>query len=189
MIKKLTRNIKYRKRKRGGTKKQTGGALCKETKNKNNIYNLGGIFSGSTWYVYAAKNNPELIIKKIGDVKWMGKEEIENEIFLTKVASDLKIAPKFVYSTICEGTKGPIGYIVTEKIIGREIKLTETNLVTEANKLLKEFNEAGYTHGDTSYKNAMVGTTKSNPKERVWLIDFGLGKQTPPKTPETIHNI
>lgn len=167
------KNIKHKK----------GGKLCNNNNNNNstnNIYTKKNIFKQSTWSTYNVYNNitrknNKYIVKEIpySKYKWVKLNNIKEEHSISKIADELGIGPKVVFSKICDGTS----YLVMEKIHGKtfnEFTPSKKDEI-EKEKLIKIFNDNGYFIGDIdNYDgNFMKGYTLSEPNERVWMIDYG----------------
>jgi hypothetical protein len=144
--------------------------------------------------LYIEANNPDLIVKKLtGGGKPSNKvievavifRDIYKEIALTKVAADLGVGPRVLYSKIVSGANlKPIGYIVMERIHGKYI--TEPPANSEPiHKLMEILFDNGIEHGDTHNRNILYGHTQSQPEDKYWIIDYGDAENLSEKIPES----
>jgi hypothetical protein len=175
---------KRNKTKRIKNIKSGGGGLCSmpiKTSNflKNN-YSIKNIYSGSTWYIYSNATNQNILIKKIGPVKWLTLDEIEKEFKIAQKASDLGVGPLVHYWCIDHTKDGVVGYLVMDKING--INLGELLNSSNAKKddvmkkiqgLLDILYDNGIEHNDRFPVNFMYGNTQTEPNARLWIIDYG----------------
>lgn len=179
-------------RRRSSRRHMKGGKLCDTSNNDRNVYTVNESKKiGSTWYVYDQLGDDNIVIKKIGPASWLSKEEIENELRIAVIASDLGAGPRVIYTHVCvEPNPNPskpsktTGYLVMEKIHGdlvynlhEQKRLSEDEfkeIIRQRNMYLDIFYDNGIRLSDHSgIKNIMYGTTMSHPAPRVWFIDFG----------------
>ena len=180
-------------------KKYTGGALCPQNNSAIDIYNLTEAIKcegSQTWLLYKDATRDDVIIKKLGPVKWLTEDTIIKEIEATTKAGDLGIGPEVVFSTICQEERGgktyAAGYIVMKFIQGRTLKkkdLRDKDIVDEINMLLLKMHDYDMKHDDLHNGNIMIGYTKKTDdatpidssvliNERVWIIDHSGSEPT-----------
>ena len=184
-----TKRNKNKRNEKGTRKKMKGaGGLCKapvKTSNflKNN-YSIKNEFASSTWHIYSDVKNPNILIKKIGPVKWLDAEEIEKELRITQKASDLGVGPLVHYWCIEKTNNGSIGYLVMDKIDGDGLdtllnssKSDTKKIMEEVHLLLDKLYDNGIKHNDRFPSNFIYGTTQTEPTKRLWIIDYGNVKE------------
>lgn len=178
---------KYKQRHKRKTRAKRGGKLCETSNNAENIYTINPDRKiGSTWYVYDDMIDKDIVIKEIGPIYYASDmEQIKEELFVAKLASDLQVGPKVLYTKICEipKYKNPISYIVMERIYGDTLEnlmnrgdISDADYkkyIDEYTRLLDSLYDNGITLHDRVLRNIMYGYTKSQPIPRIWIIDFG----------------
>lgn len=165
-----------------------GGALCQAP-----AYRMGkqiGVkeqMEQSEDSLYVDYNNRDIIIKKItgGGSPYsksnkpsdIGKiyVDIYTEIKLTMKAATLGVGPRILYSKICSDKNlKPVGYLVMERINGTYLRKNQiVQNALEIRTLIDNLYDARIEHGDLHNRNILIGTTPSNPKPRIWIIDYG----------------
>ena len=170
--------MRHMRRKNNKTKKRGGKLGSCQNSNKYNISNRLPVNS-STGVLYYNMKNPNIIIKTVGPSEWLNDDRIKDELEASKLASDLYLGPKVHYS--CFDDKNKIGYIVMDKIYGvtvdKILDMVNNSKKNEISAIAKELFTQLYVNGiyhrDTHPGNFMWGTTQSEPRERMWIIDFG----------------
>ena len=165
-----------------------GGSLCEAP-----TYRMGkqiGIkeqMEQSEDSLYVDFNNKDIIIKKItgGGSPYsksnkpadIGKVyvDIYTEIKLTMKAATLGVGPRILYSKICSDKNlKPVGYLVMERINGVYLQKEEiVQNALEIHRLIDILYDNRIEHGDLHNRNILFGSTPSNPKPRIWIIDYG----------------
>ncbi len=130
--------------------------------------------------MYSNANDPNILIKKVGPVSWLTADEIENEFRISQKASDLGVGPLVHYWCIDNTDKGVVGYLAMDKIDGISLKellgthaANEGEIMQELQRLLDILYDNGIEHYDRFPANFIYGKTQTEPKERLWAIDYG----------------
>jgi hypothetical protein len=136
------------------------------------MYNIGAKFAGSTWYVYDEKNDPaNKVVKRIGGVWWMSKDELEEMLRRSQIASDIGVGPHVYHTCIVMEKGNPVGYIVMDKLF--QIRSTTPGNLNKADikDLLTRLEENGIKYTDFNLTNFIYGyPTKESPASARWFI-------------------
>jgi len=159
-----------------GSKKSSKGSKGskKSSKDSTDIYTRGDFIARGTHAVYEAimpnGNKTDYVVKEVrGTVA-----NKEHEFALAKLAGDLGIGPKVMWSRVCADG---VGFLVMERIYGFTLdSLKSPAKVAEYRDqyvaILDRMYDAGLMMHDRNLGNFMFGHTRSHPTPRLWIIDY-----------------